>query len=55
MERDRLLGIATDSTKLFEHFAIEKDDFLSNYISDNFSEKESMIRYIEKAIAKYKK
>lgn len=55
VERDRLLGIATDSTKLFEHFAIEKDDFLSNYISDNFSEKESMIRYIEKAIAKYKK
>jgi len=51
-ERDRLLGIATDSTKLFEHFTFEKDDYLANYIADSLSDKKSMIKYIEKTISR---
>lgn len=54
-ERDRLLGIATDSSKLFEHFAIEKDDYLANYICENTAEKEQMIKYIEKIIRSHRK
>ena len=50
-ERDRLLGIATDSTKLFEHFAIEKDDYLNNHICQSLSEKSGMIEYIQKTIS----
>ncbi|MCP5514376.1 MAG: helix-turn-helix transcriptional regulator [Spirochaetales bacterium] len=50
-ERDRLLGIATDSTKLFEHFAFEKDDYLENYVVSSLTDKKNMISYIEKTIS----
>ena len=49
-EKDRLLGLATDSTKLFDHFEKEKDDYLNNYISDSLSEKSRMIEYISEKI-----
>ncbi len=49
-EKDRLLGLATDSTKLFDHFEKEKDDYLNNYISDGLSDKSRMIEYISKII-----
>lgn len=48
--RDRLLGIATDSSKLFEHFVIEKDDYLENYISKESEERKELIKYIDKKV-----
>jgi transcriptional regulator with XRE-family HTH domain len=48
--RDRLFGMATDSSKFLEHFRIEYEELERNFIADEFSGKKKMQGYIKKII-----
>jgi len=48
--RDRLFGMATDSSKYLEHFRIEYQELERNFISDSFSSKNKVQNYIKKIV-----